>query len=156
MQWSDNRNAGFSTGDPGDLVNPVVDDGEFAHSEVNVADQFDDPNSLLSRIKRIVEARKLCTEVSKGRFGIVDVDPKDVWVHRLDYGKTVLMTAHNAAEQPREVTVDFDAPADATTRIVGSDDYEIEDGRCTFHLDGYDYVWIRGDTSGQRVPLGQP
>lgn len=156
MQWSDNRNAGFSTGDPGDLVNPVVDDGEFAHSEVNVADQFDDRDSLLSRIKRIVEARKLCTEVSKGRFGIVDVDPKDVWVHRLDYGKTVLMTAHNAAEQPREVTVDFDAPADTTTRIVGSDDYEIEDGRCTFHLDGYDYVWIRGDTSGQRVPLGQP
>jgi maltose alpha-D-glucosyltransferase/alpha-amylase len=68
----------------------------------------------------------------------------------------VLLAAHNLAAEPRTVTVDFDAPADATTRVVGPGDYAIEDGRVTFDLDATGYVWLRGDRRGERVPLGSP
>jgi maltose alpha-D-glucosyltransferase/alpha-amylase len=154
MQWSDNENGGFSTASEDDLYHPVVDEGQYRYQEINVADQRTDPDSLLNRISRIIDARTLCTEISTGDFSIVGVEPKDVWVHRIEQGRTVLLTAHNLAAEPRTVTVDFDAPADATTQVVGPGDYTVADGRVVFELDATDYAWLRGDKRGERVPLG--
>jgi maltose alpha-D-glucosyltransferase/alpha-amylase len=156
MQWSNNEHGGFSTASEADLYHPVIDEGQYGYQEINVADQRPDPDSLLNRISRLIDARTLCTELSTGEFSIVDVEPKEVWVHRIDQGRTALLTAHNLAAEPRTVTVDFDAPADATTRVVGGGDFTIEDGRVTFEMDATDYVWLRGDTRGERVPLGSP
>jgi maltose alpha-D-glucosyltransferase/alpha-amylase len=156
MQWSDNRNAGFSTADADELYHPVVDEGRYGYQSINVADQLREQDSLLNRIRRLVDARTLCTELSSGDFSIVDVEPKEVWVHRVDHGRTTLLTAHNLAAEPRTVTVDFDAPADATTRVVGPGDYEVDAGRATFDLDATEYAWLRGDRHGERVPLGSP
>jgi maltose alpha-D-glucosyltransferase/alpha-amylase len=156
MQWSNNRNGGFSTADADELVNPVTADGEFGYRWVNVADQIVDPTSLLRRIERLVDARRLCSEIGTGDIEMRDVPPKEVWVHRLTKGSTVLLTAHNTADERREVTVDFEPPAAAATRIVGPGEYSVEDGRCTFTLDACEYAWIRGDRRGQRVPLGRP
>jgi maltose alpha-D-glucosyltransferase/alpha-amylase len=156
MQWSDNRNAGFSSADPEDLYNPVVDEGEFAYDEINVADQLTDADSLLNRIERLIDARHLCSEISDGHFSVIDVEPKEVWVHRIDQSGTVLLCAHNTASEERQVTVGFDAPDETTARVAGDGDYEIADGECTFDLAPCDYVWLRGDTRGERVPLGEP
>jgi maltose alpha-D-glucosyltransferase/alpha-amylase len=156
MQWSNNRNAGFSSADPDDLYNPVVDEGEFGYEQINVADQLTDADSLLNRIERLVDARHLCSEISEGHFSVVDVDPKEVWVHRIDQAGTVLLCAHNTASEERRVTVDFDAPDETTACVAGDGDYDITDGTCTFDLAPCDYVWLRGDTRGERVPLGEP
>ncbi|WP_318566658.1 alpha-amylase family protein [Salinigranum marinum] len=156
MQWSDNRNGGFSTADADELYHPVIDEGRYGYQSINVADQLRDQDSLLNRIRRLVDARTLCTELSNGDFSIADVEPKEVWVHRVDHGRTTLLTAHNLAAEPRTVTVDFDAPADATTRVVGPGDYEVDGGRATFDLDATEYAWLRGDRRGERVPLGSP
>jgi maltose alpha-D-glucosyltransferase/alpha-amylase len=156
MQWSDNRNAGFSTADPDDLFTPVVDEGELSYEHVNVAAQRGDPDSLLSRVRRLVDARRLCEEISTGAFSVVHAAPKEVWAHRLDEGRTTLLTVHSTASEPREVTVAFDAPAGATTKVVGPADYEVSEGRCTVRLDACGYAWIRGDRRGERVPLGKP
>jgi len=156
MQWSNDRNAGFSTADPDDLYNPVIDEGEFGYEHVNVADQLTDDGSLLRRIQRIVEARHRCPEISSGEFSVVGVEPREVWVHRIDAGNTVLLAAHNTADERREVAVDFEPPAETTTRVVGPGDYGVAEGRCTFGLDACDYVWLRADRRGERVPLGEP
>jgi maltose alpha-D-glucosyltransferase/alpha-amylase len=156
MQWSNNENGGFSTADEEELYHPVVDEGPFSYERVNVADQRVDPDSLLHRIGRLVDARTLCTEISSGEFSIVGVDPKEVWVHRIDHGRTTLLVAHNLAAEPRSVTVGFEAPAAATTKVVGPGDYATADGRVTFDLDATEYVWLRGDQRGERVPLGSP
>jgi maltose alpha-D-glucosyltransferase/alpha-amylase len=156
MQWSDNRNAGFSSADADDLVNPVVDEGPFAYDETNVAAQFTDPDSLLNRIERLVDARHLCTEISGGHFEVVDVEPKEVLVHRISQEATELLCAHNTGSEPCEVTVDVGAPATAATDVAGDADFDIADGTCTFSLGPCEYVWVRGDTRGERVPLGEP
>ena len=156
MQWSDNKNGGFSQADSEDCYNPVIDEGEYSYEHLNVADQRNARDSLLNRIKRLVDARTVCTEIGHGRYHIVDVAPKEVFVHRMDHRNTVLMAAHNSASEPREVSCQFEVPPDTATDIVGPGEYTIEDGNITFHLDACDYVWVRGDKRGERVPLGQP
>ncbi|QSG16231.1 alpha-amylase family protein [Halapricum desulfuricans] len=156
MQWSDGTNAGFSTADPEACYNPVIDEGAFSYREINVADQLNDPDSLLERIKRLIDARTMCTEIGHGDYHIVDVEPKEVFVHRMDHRNTVLMAAHNSATEPRTVTASFEVPPAAATDIVGPGEYEMADGEITFELDACDYVWVRGDKRGERVPLGEP
>jgi len=156
MQWSDGTNGGFSTADPAACYNPVIDEGEFGYREINVADQLNDPDSLLERIKRLIDARTMCTEIGHGDYHIVDVEPKEVFVHRMDHRNTVLIAAHNSATEPRTVTASFEVPAGAAADVVGPGEYEIADGEITFELDACDYVWVRGDKRGERVPLGEP
>ncbi len=156
MQWSANENGGFSSADPEDCYNPVIDHEEYGYEAVNVADQLNDPDSLLSRIKRLIDARTICTEIGRGEYHIVGVDPKEVFVHQMEHKDTVLMAAHNSATEYREVTVPFEVPGDAAIDIVGPGDYEIHGGEITFRLDDCEYVWVRGDKRGERVPLGEP
>ena len=157
MQWSDDRNAGFSTADADDLILPVIDDGEFSYREINVADQLGEPYSLYNRIAAIAHTRSVCSELWQGEFGQVPVDADDVWVFRAEYEDTVLITVHNLSGEYREVTIDPGLPWGATADLLGPGHYEFEEGGpMTFYLDGYDYIWVRGDSESERVPLGQP
>jgi maltose alpha-D-glucosyltransferase/alpha-amylase len=156
MQWSANDNGGFSTAAPDECYNPVIDDEEYGFETINVADQLNDPDSLLERIKRLVDARTMCPEIGHGDYHIVDVDPREVFVHRMDHRNTVLMAAHNSATEPRTVDCQFEVPAETAVDIVGPGEYEIDDGRIRFDLDACEYVWVRGDKRGERVPVGEP
>jgi maltose alpha-D-glucosyltransferase/alpha-amylase len=157
MQWSDNHNAGFSAADEDDLVIPVIDEGEYAYEDVNVADQLPEADSLLNRISRLVDARTRCTEVSGGRFEVVDVPPREVWAHRLVDGATELLAVHNTAAETRTVTVWFGPDADVSSRVVGPAEYAfLDDGQVRVELDACEYLWLRGDRAGERVPVGDP
>ena len=156
MQWSDDRNAGFSTADAEDLILPVIDEGEFGYQEINAADQLGEPYSLYNRVAAIAHTRSICSELWRGEFEQVPVEPDDVWVFRVRHEDTVLLTAHNLSGEYREVTVDPEIPWGATADLVGPGEYHFpEGGPMTFTLDGYDYVWVRGDTDAERVPLGR-
>ncbi len=155
MQWSANDNGGFSTAAPEACYNPVIDEGEYSYEQLNVAEQLADPGSLLNRIKALIDARTMCPEIGSGSYSILDVPPKEVFVHRMDARNTVLIAAHNAATDQREVTVPFEVPADAATKIVGPGSYAIADGTIRFDLGECEYVWVRGDTRGERIPMGE-
>lgn len=64
VQWDATANGGFTTSDK--PYNPIVDGEPYGYEQVNVADQLPDPDSLLSRISRLVDARQLCTEITDG------------------------------------------------------------------------------------------
>ncbi|OYR57263.1 alpha-amylase family protein [Halorubrum halodurans] len=146
MQWDDSANGGFSTADPDDCYNPVVDEGEYAYDRVNVAAQRDDPDSLLSRVRELSRARDRCPEIARGDLAIVDAEPKEVWAHRFDREGTVLLCAHNFAAEPRDAVFGFDVDPDAAERVVGEGDYRVADGGVTVELGPHEYVWLRGET----------
>ncbi|MBX0322865.1 alpha-amylase family protein [Halomicroarcula sp. F13] len=145
MQWDDSENGGFSSADPADLYNPVVDEGRFSYEHVNVADQRDDPDSLLSRVQRLVHAHHDHPVINDGEYTIVDSGHKDVFVHRIDHEGTALMCVHNFADEYREPVVGFEVPDVATEKVVGTGGYHVEDGGVTFLLDPCDYVWLEAD-----------
>ncbi|MFB6150991.1 MAG: alpha-amylase family protein [Haloarculaceae archaeon] len=148
MQWSAETNAGFSSADPDDLYLPVVDEGPFGYERINAADQQGDPDSLLSRIRRLVGARQRNAWIGDGEYTIVDSGHEDVFVHRVDAGDRVLLCAHSFADAYRESAVGFDVPGAATEVVAGDGEHRHWGDGMTFRLDACDYVWLRGDRGG--------
>ena len=58
MQWSSDKNAGFSRANPQRLYLPVIYDPEYHYESVNVEAQNNNPNSLLRWMKRLIALRK--------------------------------------------------------------------------------------------------
>lgn len=58
MQWDSGNNAGFSSAPASRLYLPPIDDAEYGHAHVNVAEQRRDPASLLHELRALIMARK--------------------------------------------------------------------------------------------------
>ena len=63
MQWSPDRNGGFSRADPAALVLPPIMDPLYGYQAVNVEAQARDPHSLLNWMRRMLAVRKRSTRV---------------------------------------------------------------------------------------------
>jgi maltose alpha-D-glucosyltransferase / alpha-amylase len=66
MQWSPDRNAGFSRANPQKLYLPVIIDPEYHFESVNVEAQQNNPNSLLWWMKRLIALRKRYKAFGRG------------------------------------------------------------------------------------------
>jgi maltose alpha-D-glucosyltransferase/alpha-amylase len=66
MQWSADRNAGFSRANPQKLYLPPVIDPDFNYETVNVETQLNNPNSLLWWMKRVIALRKRFKAFGRG------------------------------------------------------------------------------------------
>src|SRR5699024_3832037 len=60
MQWSNQKNAGFSTAPEDALARPMISSGDYGYKHVNVKDQHRDPNSILNWIRQAISFRKEC------------------------------------------------------------------------------------------------
>jgi hypothetical protein len=71
MQWSSDRNAGFSRVDPARLSTPVVMDLVYAYEGINVEAQERTPSSLLTWTKRMIALRKAYPVFSHGELRVL-------------------------------------------------------------------------------------
>jgi maltose alpha-D-glucosyltransferase/alpha-amylase len=71
MQWSADRNAGFSRANPQKLYLPVVIDPEYHFETVNVEAQQGNPSSLLWWVKRLITLRKSCRAFGRGSLELL-------------------------------------------------------------------------------------
>ena len=107
MQWSGDRNAGFSEANPQSLYFPVITDPEYHYESVNVAVQRANPNSLWWWMKRALAMRQNLPELSRGRLEFVSSDnPKVLTFVRRHQERAVLVVA-NLARHAQPVTVDL-------------------------------------------------
>ena len=74
MQWSADRNAGFSTANPQKLFMPVIIDPEYNYETVNVAAQLDNPESLLWWVRRLIALRKRYPVFGHGSIELLSPD----------------------------------------------------------------------------------
>ena len=68
MQWTSDRNAGFSKCDPARLYFPVVMDPIYGYQAVNVEAQLSDQSSLLHWTRNMIALRKLFKVFGRGTF----------------------------------------------------------------------------------------
>ena len=66
MQWSADRNAGFSQANPQRLYLPLITDYEYHHASVNVETQARNPSSLLNWTKRLINVRSRYRAFGRG------------------------------------------------------------------------------------------
>jgi maltose alpha-D-glucosyltransferase/alpha-amylase len=114
MQWSGDRNAGFSRANPQRLYLPVIIDPEYHYEAVNVEAQQGNPTSLLWWTKRLIALRKEHKVFGYGDIEFLRPDnPKVLAFVRSYQGERVLCVA-NLSRHPQFAEVDLTAYAGAT------------------------------------------
>ncbi|HLI53563.1 MAG TPA: maltose alpha-D-glucosyltransferase [Acidimicrobiales bacterium] len=78
MQWSPDRNAGFSRADFAQLYLPPLMDPVYGYQAVNVEAQMRNPSSILHWMKRMLEVRKQHPVFGTGSFEVITVDNPSV------------------------------------------------------------------------------
>ncbi|HEY3700147.1 MAG TPA: maltose alpha-D-glucosyltransferase, partial [Spongiibacteraceae bacterium] len=71
MQWSPDRNGGFSRAEPSRLVLPPIMDALYGYEAVNVEAQSRDPHSLLNWMRRMLDIRKRQKAFSRGAMKLL-------------------------------------------------------------------------------------
>ncbi len=95
MQWSGDRNAGFSRANPQKLYLPVITDPEYHFEAVNVEAQQSNPTSLLWWMKRLIALRKRFKAFSRGIIHFIQPENRKVLVFIREYqGEHVLVVAN--------------------------------------------------------------
>jgi maltose alpha-D-glucosyltransferase / alpha-amylase len=97
MQWSGDRNAGFSTANRQRLYLPVITDPESHYEAVNVEAQQNNPNSLLWWMKRLIALRKQHPAFGRGSLTFLHPENRRVvaFVREHD-GERILVVANTS------------------------------------------------------------
>jgi maltose alpha-D-glucosyltransferase/alpha-amylase len=95
MQWSPDRNGGFSRADPARLYAPVIMDPVYGYEAVNVEAQSRSISSLLSWTKRLIAVRKSTQAFGRGTITFVRPSNRSVLAYVREYnGEAILCVAN--------------------------------------------------------------
>ena len=114
MQWTSDRNAGFSKCDPARLYFPVVMDPIYGYQVINVEAQQADQSSLLHWTRNMIALRKLFQVFGRGRLTFLNPTNRKIlaYLRDLDRGdgsqETVLCVA-NLSRFAQPVSLDLSA-----------------------------------------------
>ena len=107
MQWTGDRNGGFSNADPARLYLPTLLDPVYGHQALNVEAEVRSSTSLLWWTKRMIEVRKQYPVFGLGAFEELDASNPSVFAFlRYDSEHTVLCV-NNLSRFPQPVELDL-------------------------------------------------
>ena len=159
MQWTPDRNAGFSTADPGKLFLPVVQSLVYHFNQVNVEAQLAQSRSLLHWVRNVIYVRKAHPVFGLGSLTVLPTDHSSVLAFVRSYSGSgtvfgdlpesvlcVFSFSHNP------ISVTLDAP-----EFAGSELYDLfgggqfptiaDDGRFTLTLGTQSFYWLHIEPS---------
>jgi maltose alpha-D-glucosyltransferase / alpha-amylase len=95
MQWSADRNAGFSRANPQRLFLPIVIDPAYHYEQVNVEAQQSNPHSLLWWMKRLIATRKRFQAFGRGTMEFLHPENRKILAFTRRYNdETILVVAN--------------------------------------------------------------
>ena len=148
MQWAPGATAGFTDAAPRMIVAPVPD-GEFGPDRVSVADQLDDPDSLLSWFEMLNRRFRENPVLGLGEVTVLDVDEHAVLAHQVAADGDLVVALHNFSDRPVTVCValpDVDDGAelcDLLHRGAGTPEaLSVSAGRLEIELGRYGCRWL--------------
>ncbi|MGW2965240.1 alpha-glucosidase C-terminal domain-containing protein, partial [Streptomyces sp. NPDC001220] len=105
MQWTPDRNAGFSTCDPGRLYLPTIMDPVYGYQVTNVEASMSSPSSLLHWTRRMIEIRKQNPAFGLGTFTELQSSNPAVIAFLREYEDDLVLCVHNFSRfaQPTEL-----------------------------------------------------
>ena len=85
MQWSVDRNGGFSRANPASLVLPPIQDPLYGYQAVNVETQAGDPHSLLNWTRRLLAVRKQQQAFGRGTLKMLTPSNRRILAYLREY-----------------------------------------------------------------------
>ena len=107
MQWSSDRNAGFSEANPHKLYLPVILDPEYHYEAVNVELQSWNTSSLLWWMKRLINKRKQYKSLSRGDMKFISSENPKILAFTRTYEDEVILVVVNLSRYTQPVELDL-------------------------------------------------
>ena len=145
MQWSPDRNAGFSAANPQKLYLPLILDPEYHYESVNVETQRSNTSSLYWFMKRLIAVRNKFKTFGRGNLKFVNVENPKVLTFTRTYEDETLLIVVNLSKFSQAAEVDLLAykgfvPVDVFSRnrfpVIH------DDGQYFFTLSPHSYNWF--------------
>ena len=145
MQWSPDRNAGFSGANPQKLYLPLILDPEYHYESVNVETQRANTSSLFWYMKRLIAVRKKFKTFGRGNLKFVNVENPKVLAFTRTYEEETLLIVVNLSKFSQAAELELSAykgfvPVD----VFSSNRFPVirEDGLYFFTLAPHSYQWF--------------
>jgi trehalose synthase len=161
MQWSNERNGGFSIAPPEALRRPVVEGKKWGPAAINVADQQRDPDSLLNWMERLIRRRRETPEIAFGAWSFVPVPEAAIFALRYEWGARTVLVIHNLGGKQARISFKLDSVGtrdsaggwDGLIDLFGQGDFCLgKDGTVTVELGGYGCRWLRARRASGSPP----
>jgi maltose alpha-D-glucosyltransferase/alpha-amylase len=107
MQWSADRNAGFSRANPQKLYLPVIIDPEYHYETSNVEAQRNNPNSLLWWMKRLIALRKSYKAFGRGSLEFLKPDNRKILAFLRRYQDERILIVANLSRFSQSAALDL-------------------------------------------------
>ena len=107
MQWSSDRNAGFSKANPQQLYLPVTIDPEYHYEAINVENQQKNLSSLLWWMRRVIAMRKNFRAFSRGSLEFLHPDNPKVLVFLRRFENETILVVVNLSRFSQPVEIDL-------------------------------------------------
>jgi maltose alpha-D-glucosyltransferase/alpha-amylase len=109
MQWSPDRNGGFSRADPARLYAPTIMDPVYGYESVNVEAQSRSLSSLLSATKRLISVRKSTLAFGRGTMTFIRPVNRSVLCYVRQYKDEVIVCVANLSRSAQATELDLSA-----------------------------------------------
>ncbi|PWT74880.1 MAG: maltose alpha-D-glucosyltransferase [Proteobacteria bacterium] len=107
MQWSPDRNAGFSRADPQRLYLPPIMDNIYGYEAVNVEAQLREPSSLLNWTKRQLSVRRTSQAFGRGTLRFLRPGNRKILAYLREYQDDVILCVANLGRSAQPVELDL-------------------------------------------------
>lgn len=145
MQWTSDRNGGFSRADPQRLYLPPIQDPVYGFAAVNVEAQSREPSSLLNWTRRLLAVRR-STQVF-GRGGITMLHPgnRKVLAYLRELGDEAVLCVANLARTAQPVEIDLARyRGRVPVEMMGGHAFApVGDTGYTLTLPAHGFFWLR-------------
>jgi len=155
MQWTPDRNAGFSAADPGKLYLPVVQSLAYHYGFSNVETQLAQQTSLLHWVRNLVHLRKEHPAFGVGGMTVVDTDNPSVLAFIRDMSEDecrpgeraeTLLCVYSFSHQPIAVSLSLPEQyrANEVTNVMGGARFPVpnEQGQLMLTLPAQSFYWL--------------
>ncbi|AWB82421.1 maltose alpha-D-glucosyltransferase [Corynebacterium yudongzhengii] len=148
MQWSSDRNGGFSKADPEQLYLPAIQNDQYGYQTVNVENQMKRENTLLKWTRAHVHVRKQYRAFGRGNYRELYSRNDAVLAFLREYKDETILCVNNLSASPQAVRLDLSEFDGVTPReLTGGQEFPtIDDTPQTFTLAPHGFFWF--DLSG--------
>jgi maltose alpha-D-glucosyltransferase / alpha-amylase len=149
MQWTSDRNAGFSDCDPGRIYLPVIMDPTYGYQAVNVEEQTGHPNSLLRWTRQMIQIRRRHPAFGLGDYTELRSSNPSVLAYLRrhtdrDGTSSTVLCVYNLSRHPQPVELDLsEYVGQVLVELTGCTRFEVID--CSPYeltLAGHGFFWF--------------
>ncbi len=144
MQWSSDRNAGFSTAEPQRLFLPVIYNHDYHYESINVDNHEQNPTSLLWWMRRIIAKRKDYKAFSRGDIQFIDSNNSKILAFTRSYKDEIILIIVNLSRYSQLAELNLSKFAGyVPVEVFGRNKFPtIESDPYIFPLQFKNYFWF--------------